>query len=744
MREISEFTNDAWLSGDYVGERRAFVRATLQRLHMLLVPHGRDKYASAIFGQNSKPAEIPNLKSVHWERTVDIDAATCDIVLYNAAPLTVGDTPVNNSDLGQPGYYTYEHGLTEFSQTRWGHERNGWAKRMVPDAIIRTYEGYGFDRDYAAEDDPHLYQSGVWIIDKINYTTDGLIRISCRDAGRLLIDQMAFPPVVPFKKYPLHFKTEEERTRTHREPVEGDGDDNDAGSLGWKRPAYDTDSNVEGGYVSPSGDVYGHHGTDAFDQSGTSYWLSIGNARPNAGYSFEYIQGKMSARTVGAIKFTVWGGPYRVYVSLKTASDGWVGNKIVPYDPDNPASAPNGSDIRFLFSTTVEREGTYVHNFGSKHVYDDVVAVRLTFTKLSNSGLGPYPYRAGVRNFKVLADHAPINSNDDPSPDTVEVTETYTVGNYNDYTDIVKKLCAYAGLYWPRSNKLAFYRQSDDTVYRGGAPSDDPALGKGRVWGDFMQTGTAGIADIGPDVFDKKPLMDGVTFVKETIAFNFFIDETGGAVWRMPNIFRKGNYVGDRGQRAGHTTDTITIDERYVISHLDAEVSSHNVRERVFIANSNGRFGAVVKGHNPYPSGLRRVGGWTDQHFRSQDECERMADMIALRQLFTFRTDRITIPGNPAIQIDDQVKVFERITNEGYRHYILGVTMDWDLESGRYTYELSTHWLGEEPFGSWVFDPANLKDSTKLYLRTLGAIDDDDHPGTFDDATVGDPVVFTP
>lgn len=718
MRQVSTHTHDTWLSGDYVGDtRRAMVRATIQRLGMLKVPYGRWKYRSAIFGQTGWVSEIPNIKSLTWERAVDQDAATCTLTLYNAAPLPMGDEPDNPYDFGQPGFYTYHRGLKSWSQDRWGYDEGPWINRFVPDRIIRTYEGYGFDPTVKAENDPYMYQSGVWFIDDVDYSTEGLITLTCRDAARLLIDQIMFPPIIPFKKYPIHFRKKFTVEKTHREPVEGDADDNDSTAMGWKRPAYDTDSNVEGGYVSSSGTVYGHHGTDAFDQSTSSYWLSIGNARPNAGYSFEYIQGKMSARTVSSVKFRPWGGPYRVYISIKTASNGWMGTKRVPYDPDNPASAPNGSDIKFVGAITVGDEDLVVHNLSNRHTYNDVVAVRLTFTKLTNSGLGPYPYRAGVRDFKVLADHA---DNDG----TILVTEEITHGNYDDYTDIIKKLCALGGLYWPKSWHLATQRHADQTTIHNPAPSDDPVLGKGRVWGDFMATGTAGIADLGPENFDKKPLMDGIKFVQEIIGFNFFIDETGGAVWRLPNLFKKGNYYGDGGPHAGWTTDHTTIDERQILTRLEAKLSSANIRERIFVANTNGRFGAVVKGHNPFPSGLKRVGGWTDQHFKTQDECERMADMITLRQLFTYRTDQLEIPGYPGIQIDDQIKIFERVTQEGYRHYVLGVSMSWDLESGKYTYSLRTHWLGEEPFGDWVFDPRNLSDATKNYLKTIGVIKD--------------------
>ncbi len=155
---------------------------------------------------------------------------------------------------------------------------------------------------------------------------------------------------------------------------------------------------------------------------------------------------------------------------------------------------------------------------------------------------------------------------------------------------------------------------------------------------------------------------------------------------------------------------------------LVANLSSRNIREKVFVANVNGQIGAVVKGHNPYPSGMRRVAGWTDQHFETTAECIVMADLITLRQLFTYRTDTVVIAGNPAIQIDDQVRLYERVTNEGFLQYVEGITSSWDLESGRWTYQLSTHWLGDAPFDSWVFDPANLDPATQAYLAALGKI----------------------
>ena len=47
-----------------------------------------------------------------------------------------------------------------------------------------------------------------------------------------------------------------------------------------------------------------------------------------------------------------------------------------------------------------------------------------------------------------------------------------------------------------------------------------------------------------------------------------------------------------------------------------------------------------------------------------------MADFITMRQAFTYRTGSMKIAANPEIQIDDQLLVKERVTEEFYYHYV--------------------------------------------------------------------------
>ena len=47
--------------------------------------------------------------------------------------------------------------------------------------------------------------TGVWLIDRISGGTDGAILVECRDVGRLLLEQIVFPPLVPDSLYPLEY-----------------------------------------------------------------------------------------------------------------------------------------------------------------------------------------------------------------------------------------------------------------------------------------------------------------------------------------------------------------------------------------------------------------------------------------------------------------------------------------------------------------------------------------------------------
>jgi hypothetical protein len=742
MKNVSQQTTDAWLSGVYTGNTRAAVRATISKLQVLSVPVDAtvatgeadrltgQLYTSVIFGQTFKPIELPNIVSLEWQRSAEDSVATATIVLRNNAPSMVGQSRTPGTyvagDYGYPGWYTWNRGVND---NPWGLTPTGWQDVIIPDRVIHTYEGYGVDYNVAPELDPHMYPSGVWLIDAVEYSGD-TITLRCRDLSRILIDHLWMPPVIPAAQYPLNFEAYNVETIPGEKRMEV--------ASGWFRPTYSWDSGIPWfGYGTP---VFGHLGVHAFDGDLNSYWLSMGNAQPNAPYSFEWIEGQFSPGPVTAVRCKVVGGPYVVYISV-FANGAWQGNSKVPYDPHHWASYPNGSDIPFVM--TLNASSDQLIDVVLPQAYSNVTKVRFTFTNLWNSGMrasttaggGKYPYRAAVSDIQVSGATATIV----PGTEDKQIQH----GNYGDLTDIVLLVLAYAGWYWPKSDQQAFITRSDGTRVTILPDADHPMLGQGRVWADFEYTGITSGGNLGEfrsDEFDKQPLMDCIQKIREIVGFNFFVDERGGAVFRPMNVWALGNYVQavnpystSQGDRYGRVTDIVEISDSEVLSEISVTLASTNVREKVFVSGIDGGGadgllrGAVVNGWNPAPSGFRRVAGWTDKNFTSAEEAVVMADMIALRQMFRYRTNSVVIPGYPGITVDDQVKLLERITNETYVHYVRTIQSSFDAASGKWTYTLETQWLGEDPLGTgvWAFNLTDLAPETVEYLKALGVIPKD-------------------
>jgi len=524
-----------------------------------------------------------------------------------------------------------------------------------------------------------------------------------------------------------------------------------------------TFSDTSNTYYIGAGDqktVFGHKGADALDDDDASYWLSIGNDNPGRDYAFEWFQVAVPNVEVSSVRFRTVKSGYFAYVSV-FAKGVWVHHDaadIIPYNANDPISH-NGGNIPYCETVNCrDGEGPYEVTFRAS--IPGATKIRVTLHNLQDFGLGAEHYRGAFRKIKVFgitssssttttgggggSSKPPQQSAPTPGPvvdDTdPSIVSTYTTyippketpgagkepGKYEDYSDIIKLLLAWGGFYWPPNatrvdacGKTLTY-EFGPGLY--GLKNVDPVLGDqdaGRVWGDIADTGTAGVADLPISTWDKKPLLDCISYVRDIIGFVFYVDETGGAVWRLPNIFSVGNYVGVMGADAGRSPAIPTIDERTTLIDLKAKLSSRNVRERYLVASTDGKTGALAAGYNPNPMGLRRIAGWTDQHFGSNTEATIMADMIALRALMVYRVDTIQIPGYPKIQIDDQVRIHERVTQEQYLHYVRGISSTNDVESGVWTYDLNTNWLGSDPFDNWIFNPAGLSTELQQYLDAV-------------------------
>jgi hypothetical protein len=751
MRDVSPKMTKAWKSPAKVGDYRPVVRATIQEHNLKKFDydtawanggtfeadrHRTGRFTSILFGDKSPMRELRNIQNYSWERSVDQDVATCSITLLNTELSAIGvapDSPLSPDDFEKPGWFTYNRGDAKESD-RWGYNTDtGWNGLIVPDRIVKTYEGYGVDPTVPPAMDKNLVQSGTWMIDKVVVNSDGTITLEMRDLGRLLLDQIVFPPVVPMDDYPLSWSKIKSQNVAGRDALGGawEADLRSRGDATSSNEMYVGKGLTNAPYphyVTNNGGVEGHHArhvlmhgsgqvqaSPADAEKDLYYWWSTGQDTRDSKVWWEY---EFNANTpLAALRLRVKGGPYRIYISVHNG-DKWLGRRKVPYKKTT-GGVDIDANIPFVTSAIADRNNDF--DVILPRAYN-AKKFRITFGRLKDSRLGEHPWRAGLRQVQIYTAANKADLSFGPGE------KLKVVGNYADYTHIVKWVCAWGGFFWPPSSTgMDFYRlhhEGEAQYHYVTYDHYDPVLPKGRVWGDFMRSGTAGIADLTVDMFDKKPLMDIISYVRDLLGFVFWVDETGGIVWRLPNYYSLGNYHSpydlDHRGRTGRTSEVITIDEKETLLAYSTTLDSANIRERIFVGNAVGGMGVVIKGFNPYPVGLRRVAGWTDQRFNTKQEVRVMADMISARQMFTYRRATVTIPGNPAIQIDDQVRIFERVTNETYYHYVMGIKCELDMSTGEWTYDLDVHWLGEDPNDVWVVDVDVLDGATQQYLNAVG------------------------
>jgi hypothetical protein len=494
----------------------------------------------------------------------------------------------------------------------------------------------------------------VWLIDTVTVSPDGTMTVACRDLARELLEQIMFIPVVPKDYYPMKWELRSsDITGTRYVPQ------------GLFPLSYEKDSNLPyiGSGLVDDGKPYcakdgsardsGKIGKRAFDGDMSSYWMSVGNKSRESTSAYEWVQGLTpGAVDVGGVQIKAWGGPYTVYISVKRGGE-WSGKRRIGYKAN---FIDAHTDIKYVKFGKIKKGETKVFRLSKPNgqPWDGVEAIRITLHHLYDSNIGSYPYRGGIYDVKW-------------TPAVTEEAMIEERGNYTDYVEIVKTFLAWGGFYWPRPESGRSYLKSVDgsnttIAYTNG---DDPFLAQGRVWGDIMMSGVGGKkhSEFGPEVWDKKPLIDGIRYVKDIIAYAFFIDEYGGAIFRPPNIYEFGNWVSgaDGGPHEPRSTNVVVIQDDVNLFQHSLTLSSLNRRDRIFVANlgpaipetssgsssmgiaipeleTDGAYGAVVKGYDPYPSGTRRISGWTDQRFNNYEEVLVMAQLIAIRQAVKMRS----------------------------------------------------------------------------------------------------------
>lgn len=736
---------DLWEAGQFVGDTKPVARAIIQKA--TLRKYG--PWRSLAFGQDQPHYEIPNIRTVTRDNRHQSDAASMTLTFLNQTPVdlmanldldhaggTSGPSIRSLKDLAQPGYYTFRRGITPESLPRFGHGQDPvWVDMLIPNRVIRTFEGWGTDGAVNPWNDTKLILTGTWLIDSVEYNANGIITLNCRDVSKLLIEQRLYPPIIPIKQYPLEFcatyseTTTETFTTSETIIHEGSKGENVAQILLCK-DGYISSNTPWYGCHNP---VYGHLERHAFDGDTSTYWLSMGNNGPNELWSYEWIGARTFGEPVNKIRLKPkWGG-YVCYVGVMENGK-WQGDKIVPYGYWTSPAYPNQSNKPYVKKVNIPKSEAWFE-IELPRVYS-ADQVRVTFTNLQNSGLGNNPYRAAIYEFQALADIP-------PRTEIIKTEETRDVeriipGNINDYTDIVKVLASWSGFYWPFG--------LSDPILRAWEEGEGDGSTSGRVWGDFAYSGAYPVDPpcIPASFWDNKSVMDGINQIKEILGFICYADATGGLVWRMPNIWRTGNFITGFGFIGA---DSIrTVDENKVLIDYGVTIDDNNLRSEIIVVSADdptlhtaiqpgwGK-GEVIPSAVDPAGDLALLGGQErimlvpNYPFISQAEVDKFAYLVSLWIHWSYRKGKFRIPGNPAFEPDDQVRIFERITEESYIHYIQGVRSVMDLDKGTWYLDVDTHWLGVGPDQTWVVNTyKDMPPALYAYLVAIGEITEDGDP----------------
>lgn len=353
--------------------------------------------------------EVPNIKSVNIDRSVESDAGTCTIELYNTTMYDNGEAPADSIEIGQHGYYTSTRGDDMSANARWGHQQNPWNGLLSTNAKIRTYQGYGGHAKTFGQalTDGNLCLTGVWLVDEVQITTGGVMALQCRDMMKLLIDQQLFPPLVPTNHYPLKYyryafenRMVTSATGVYQPPPPATTGQTPPG-VGDLAPGDRTTNYVDSSqdrWYGPNASIHSHRGSDSVDGFNLdTYALSVGNSGPDKVFStvwWEYIVGEW----MNSIYLVPQAGGYTMYVSVMEGGV-WQGSQTVPYDYTpllgrQPTVVDTDADIRYVasFQIPFEAAGEYVlpRSYNAERF-------RVSFRHLYDSNIGPWEYRAGIR-----------------------------------------------------------------------------------------------------------------------------------------------------------------------------------------------------------------------------------------------------------------------------------------------------------------------------------------------------------
>lgn len=455
MRLVPEIF-EAIQTGNFTGNNKPNGRVTVLpywQLHSTPNTYGdsiRGPFRYYTDGTTDDEYEIPSVKSITWDRSLDQDIGTCEVQIYNTWHEANSSAPELAGQLGKPGFFWPLRGQSADSQETWDHttsrgayKRDGtweagfsWNNVLVEDVVIKTFEGYAgapSHGNYTSIDDNlsdgNIAQTGVWIVDSVTGGSDGTLTLRCRDIGRILLDQITFPPLVPGGVYPLEYYLE------GKSPFDSFwGPKVKSGVL----PA--SHGEVKLRSVGGSGDSDTSRNSwpirQAIDGDATTYALSNAYEVPDpdtGGLDHVFFEFAVD-QSINSIAFTPWAGGYDCYVSVRVGGV-WQGSEAVPNSGTNyiklikvPMYVPDGSEQEI----TVQLRD--VDDQSSAGAHYEAERIRLSFKHLYYSGVanasGHY-YRAGLRDlhaYRTGSNVSPYSSDFSSLPWTFAIDQHPTRG----------------------------------------------------------------------------------------------------------------------------------------------------------------------------------------------------------------------------------------------------------------------------------------------------------------------------
>lgn len=364
--------------------------------------------------------QVPNVLTVNIDRSIDTDAATCEVVIKNQWMYDNGEVPEGHEEQGNrqlAGYFSPGWGSTPDAQARWGQQANAWENTFVPNTIVRTYQGYG-GHSKSLEDcllDGNLVLTGVWLIDEVKVSTDFNLNIRCRDMAKLLIDQQLFPPLIPSSKYPLTYvryvydnfkvKAAVKKSTTSKTVNVTKGNKRcvfrDSEVDHWYPQGSPGSSIASGGYT-----LHGHKGAHSIDGKDDTYYLGVGNNGPDRNFSVMWIE-YACGEYIDTVYMKPWAGNYQMYISIYENGK-WQGESAVPYSEselygNQPYVVDTGADIKYVKKYGVPWEKGQEYKLPRYYKAD---RVRISFRHLTYSGIGQWMYRGGIRELRLRSSQA--------------------------------------------------------------------------------------------------------------------------------------------------------------------------------------------------------------------------------------------------------------------------------------------------------------------------------------------------